>query len=92
MVGELIYWLSLLTKNVMSGRVLVRYCNAPIACLYSVGLAISSPLVVNFFPVTIGVGQYEAFSLLNFLIISLMYFVCLRYIPPASLCTSIPKK
>ena len=76
----------------MFGRVLIRYCNAPIACLYSVGLAISSPLVVNCFPVTIGVGQEKALSILNFLSRSLMYFVYLRYIPPASLCTSIPKK
>jgi len=92
MVGEVIYWLSLLIENVMSGQVLVRYCNAPIACLYSVGLAISSPLAVNYFLVTIGVGQDEAFSILNFLSRFLMYFVCLRYIPPTSLCTSIPKK
>jgi len=45
----------------MSGRVLVRYCNAPMACLYSVGLSISSPLSMNCFPITIGVGQDEAF-------------------------------
>jgi len=69
----------------MYGRVLVRYCNAPIACLYSVGLAISSPLAVNCYPVTIGVWQDDVFSILNFLSRSIMYFVCLRYIPPASL-------
>jgi len=76
----------------MSGQVLVRYCNAPIVYMYSVGLAITSPLVVNCFLVSIGEGQHEAFSILKLLIRSLMYFVCLRYIPSASLCTSIPKK
>jgi len=46
----------------MSGRVLVIYCMALIACLYSVGLAISSPLAENYFSITIDVGQDEAFS------------------------------
>jgi len=76
----------------MSGRLLVKDCNAPITYLYRVGLAINSPLVVNCIPVTICVGQDEAFSILNFLSRSLMYFVCLRYILPTSMCTSIPKK
>ena len=92
MVRELIYWLSLLTENVMSSWVLVKYCNAPIVYLYSVGLSISYPLAVNCFLVTIGVGQDEAFFILNFFSKSLMYFVCLRYIPLTSLCTLIPNK
>lgn len=44
----------------MFGRVLVRYCKAHVACLYIIGFAIGSPLMVNYLSLTIGVGQDDS--------------------------------
>lgn len=60
----------------MSGLVLVRYWRHSMPCLNIVGFFSCSPVVVKFLPITIGVGQIEALSKLNFFN-SLMIIPCL---------------
>lgn len=65
----------------MSGPVFTMYCSPPTSCRKKDGFFKGSPSAVTCFPVTIGVGHTEAFSILNFLTKSDMYLLCLEYIP-----------
>ena len=82
-----------LTTCIRSGQVVVKYIKLPTILLYSVGFTrLVQPSLLNFKPISIGVGATLLFFILNLSKIYLAYFSWEMKIPLCICFTSMPIK